>query len=139
MTPDIIDQLAESIARHTARRIPLAVDYWSAAEIAEAFNVAESQVREVFAVDPQFPKSFRLPVRGGGRGHPRWKATEVQQWAERYRDESTGKKGCCMNEAAEVFSVAALFVRQDSIYKTMTGVDCWDIDRDARMWPGDVR
>lgn len=32
--------------------------------------------------------------------------------------------------------VAALFVRKDSIYKTMPGVDAWDVDRDARNWPG---
>lgn len=33
-------------------------------------------------------------------------------------------------------TVAALFVRADSIYKTMPGVDAWDIERDARRWPG---
>lgn len=32
--------------------------------------------------------------------------------------------------------VAALFVRADSIYKTMPGVDCWDAERDAMKWPG---
>lgn len=32
--------------------------------------------------------------------------------------------------------VAALFVRSDSHYKTMAGVDSWDIERDARKWPG---
>jgi hypothetical protein len=32
--------------------------------------------------------------------------------------------------------IAALFVRQDSIYKSIPGVDCYDIDRDARTWPG---
>lgn len=32
--------------------------------------------------------------------------------------------------------IAALFVRRDSIYKTMPNVDAWDIDRDARRWPG---
>lgn len=32
--------------------------------------------------------------------------------------------------------VAALFVRGDSVYKSMPGVDCWDIERDARRWPG---
>ncbi|MGV1035364.1 MAG: hypothetical protein ACOYBP_09155 [Microbacteriaceae bacterium] len=32
--------------------------------------------------------------------------------------------------------VAALFVRSDSFYKSMPGVDCWDIERDARKWPG---
>lgn len=32
--------------------------------------------------------------------------------------------------------VAALFVRSDSVYKAMPGVDAWDIERDARQWPG---
>lgn len=31
--------------------------------------------------------------------------------------------------------VSVLFVREDSVYKTL-GVDCWDIHRDARTWPG---
>lgn len=31
--------------------------------------------------------------------------------------------------------VSALYIRKDSIYKTL-GVDCWDIERDARKWPG---
>lgn len=34
--------------------------------------------------------------------------------------------------------VAALFVRPDSIYKTIEGVDCWDIERDARKWLGNA-
>lgn len=33
-------------------------------------------------------------------------------------------------------SVAALFVRGDSIYKSLPAVDAWDIERDARKWPG---
>ena len=32
--------------------------------------------------------------------------------------------------------VSALFVRKDSIYKTMIDVDAWDKDRDARHWLG---
>lgn len=32
--------------------------------------------------------------------------------------------------------VAALFVRADSIYKTMPDVDAWGIERDARKWLG---
>lgn len=31
--------------------------------------------------------------------------------------------------------ISALFVRSDSIYKSLD-VDCWDIDRDASAWPG---
>ena len=33
-------------------------------------------------------------------------------------------------------TVAVLFVRSDSVYKQMADVDCYDIDRDARTWPG---
>jgi len=32
--------------------------------------------------------------------------------------------------------VAVLFARADSIYKTLPGVDVYDIERDARTWPG---
>lgn len=32
--------------------------------------------------------------------------------------------------------VSALFVRSDSIYKVL-GIDCWDIDRDARLFDKD--
>lgn len=32
--------------------------------------------------------------------------------------------------------VAALFVRADSVYKQMPGVDAWDMDRDARAYDG---
>jgi hypothetical protein len=32
--------------------------------------------------------------------------------------------------------VAALFVRADSVYKTTPGVDCYDIERDARTFAG---
>ncbi len=32
--------------------------------------------------------------------------------------------------------VAVLFARADSVYKTLPGCDVWDIERDARAWPG---
>jgi len=32
--------------------------------------------------------------------------------------------------------IAALFVRPDSVYKTLSGVDAWDEARDACRWPG---
>lgn len=34
------------------------------------------------------------------------------------------------------FSVAVLFARSDSVYKSMPECDVWDIERDARKWPG---
>jgi len=33
-------------------------------------------------------------------------------------------------------TVAVLFARADSCYKTLPDTDVWDIDRDARQWPG---
>jgi len=39
-------------------------------------------------------------------------------------------------ESKNLGAVAALFVRADSHYKTMPDVDAWDIERDARRWPG---
>jgi len=33
-------------------------------------------------------------------------------------------------------TVAALFVRSDSVYKSLSDVDAWDAERDARKWPG---
>lgn len=41
-----------------------------------------------------------------------------------------------MSDLPAVRQVTALFVRADSIYKTMPGVDAWDIERDASNWPG---
>lgn len=35
-----------------------------------------------------------------------------------------------------IMTVAVLFARADSVYKTLPGCDVWDIERDARRWPG---
>jgi hypothetical protein len=32
--------------------------------------------------------------------------------------------------------ITVLFARRDSIYKSIPGVDVWDVDRNATMWPG---
>jgi hypothetical protein len=32
--------------------------------------------------------------------------------------------------------IAVLFARGDSVYKALPGCDVWDIERDARRWPG---
>jgi hypothetical protein len=40
------------------------------------------------------------------------------------------------HEEASMSTVAVLFARADSVYKTMPDCDVWDIDRDAMNWPG---
>jgi hypothetical protein len=32
--------------------------------------------------------------------------------------------------------VAALYVRKETVYHGLEGVDCWDVMRNARYWPG---
>lgn len=37
---------------------------------------------------------------------------------------------------SDLRTVAVLFARRDSVYKTLPGTDVWDEDRDALKWPG---
>lgn len=84
----LIDDLAESIARHTARRIPLAVDLWGSAEIAAYLKLEQRQVSDRVVTLPGFPAAIRIPTRGPGRGQPRYKASEVIAWAESHKERS---------------------------------------------------
>lgn len=47
------------------------------------------------------------------------------------------KKGSNVEEIPQYckMKVSALFTRKNSIYKKL-GIDAWDIDRDAKQWPG---
>lgn len=47
-----------------------------------------------------------------------------------------GEGGAAAGEGAVPVTVAVLFARADSVYKTMPGADVWDMARDARRWPG---
>lgn len=78
----LIDWLAAAIASHMTRRIPIAVDLWSVAEISAYLKVSPRQVVERYACLPGFPAAIRLPTQGRGRGHPRYKAAEIIKWAE---------------------------------------------------------
>jgi len=73
-----IERLAEEIARRL-HQVPVAVDLWGVAEVARYLKVSERQVRERYAIRPDFPPAIRL----GGRGPLRWRAIEVIRWAER--------------------------------------------------------
>jgi hypothetical protein len=80
-----LEQLAAAIARHTARRIPLAVDLWSVAEIADYLKCSERHVIEHYASRPDFPNAIRLPSASGiRRGHPRYRAQDVMAWVSKW-------------------------------------------------------
>jgi len=61
--------------------LPLEAQYWTVEDIAEALKVSKSQVYQRIAPQPSFPAARRIPT-VSGRGHPRWKATEVLAWIE---------------------------------------------------------
>ncbi len=42
----------------------------------------------------------------------------------------------CLQRRVRPCDVAALFCRSDTVYRTISGVDVWDQERDARKWPG---
>lgn len=83
---DVIEELAGRIAAHLPRRIPISVELWSHAEIALYLKVSSRQVAERYAPLPGFPAAYRIPARGQGRGHPRYKASEVIAWAESHKE-----------------------------------------------------
>lgn len=83
---DTLDALAAAIAAHLPRRIPLAVDLWSHAEIAAYLKVGQRQVADRYVCLPDFPRAIRIPTRGDGAGHPRYKAAEVIAWVGKYQE-----------------------------------------------------
>ncbi|MDY7537646.1 hypothetical protein QN372_00650 [Undibacterium sp. RTI2.1] len=83
---DLIEKLAAAVAQHIKPSIPLNIDLWDIATIAQFFKRNESVVRERIACKPDFPAAIRLPTETGKRGHPLYKATEVIKWAEKHQE-----------------------------------------------------
>jgi hypothetical protein len=83
---DLIQQMAAAVAQHLQPPIPVQIDLWDVATIARVLKFSESQVRNRLICLPDFPKAIRLPVDGGGRGKPRYRANEVLEWTRKYQD-----------------------------------------------------
>ncbi|WP_426343080.1 hypothetical protein ACN9MU_16530 [Pseudoduganella sp. R-32] len=85
---DLIDKLALAISTHLKPQpIPLSVDLWDIATIAAFLKRDPQVVRERMACTPSFPKAIRLPTKNG-RAQPLYKAKEVMEWTERFRDKN---------------------------------------------------
>jgi hypothetical protein len=78
--------MAAAVAQHLQPAIPVNVDLWDVATIARVLKRSESQVRNRLICLPDFPKAIRLPVEGGGRGKPLYRANEVLEWTRKYQD-----------------------------------------------------
>lgn len=89
MNADIIEQLAAAVAD----RIQPKDGLWSARTIAAHMDIDNyRQVLERYAPHPQFPKAIRVPVAGGGRGQPRWKAEEIRAWWDSHKEDASCRR-----------------------------------------------
>lgn len=84
---DLIERLAEAVAARVKPSIPLAIDLWDIATIAQYFKREPQVVRERMACLPSFPKAIRLPTKTG-RAQPLYNAPEVIKWAQSYQEKN---------------------------------------------------
>jgi hypothetical protein len=61
------------------------IELWDAKIVGEYLGVGAEYVLARYAPLGNFPASYRLPSKTS-RGHPRWRATEIIDWVERYRE-----------------------------------------------------
>lgn len=84
--PTLIAKLDELIAATRAAAIPGEARLWDAQQIGAYLCVSARHAAERYAIRPDFPRPICLPTAGGERTTRRWKAAEVIEWAERYRE-----------------------------------------------------
>jgi hypothetical protein len=82
---ETIDRIATAVAARLPAPIPLSVDLWSSKELGAYFKKTPEVVMERIVPLPSFPLPIYLPTTKG-RGHPRWKASQVIQWAEQFQE-----------------------------------------------------
>lgn len=82
---DMMMQLAAAIEKLARPTIPLSVDLWDMATIAQYLKRDPQVVRERMACLPSFPKAIRLPTKAG-RSQPLYQAADVIAWARSYQE-----------------------------------------------------
>lgn len=87
MSDALIAKIEELIAVTRAASIPVRERWLDAEGIAAMLSFKPRYVLENLSCRPDFPKPLRLD----GTGHPRWKASEVLDWAARQRDLTGGR------------------------------------------------
>jgi predicted DNA-binding transcriptional regulator AlpA len=95
----LIDRISHAIADRIAPAVPIDIALWDAETISAYLKVGKSQVLERYAPLPGFPKAIRLPSTTGGRGHPRWKASEIIEWAEHHTEGAGTSRGISRKSA----------------------------------------
>jgi len=79
-----LDRIAKAAA------IPISAKWLDAAGVGAILGHTATQIRERYSTQPGFPVPLRIKYRdkdGTERsGHPRWKASEILEWAEAERE-----------------------------------------------------
>lgn len=83
---EIIARLDMILAKLEHPPVPLEMQLWTIANIANYFQKHTQTVRESMACLPSFPPAIRLPSRNGARSHPLYNAADVIKWAESFKD-----------------------------------------------------
>lgn len=81
---DLIERIATAVAQHIKPEIPVSIALWDLTTVATYLNRSTQMVRTTVACLPSFPKAIRLP--SASKAQPLYKAIEVMDWAERFRD-----------------------------------------------------
>lgn len=77
----LLEKIDILIAATRAASVPFDSRWLDVEGVAALLGYGPRHVMERIACRPDFPS----PLRVNGTGHPRWKATEVLQWAEQQR------------------------------------------------------
>lgn len=87
MTPDaaIISRLDALISAMKTASIPSEKRLWDADTVASYLSVSTTTVLNRYAPRQDFPAAIRLPT-AGSRGTARWRAGDIIEWAEHYRE-----------------------------------------------------
>lgn len=83
---ELLTRLTAALENIERPAIPVDIALWDATAIGAYLRMGKQQVLERYAPLPDFPQAIRLPLPTGGRGHPRWKATEVIAWSHKYQE-----------------------------------------------------
>lgn len=84
---DKFDELiAATLQTHAKPKIPFDRALWGIDDIAEYLRLSYKYVQEYIISHHTFPDAIRLKFNNAKKGHPRWYAREVVEWAAKYRE-----------------------------------------------------
>lgn len=82
------EKLAEAVANKLRLLPPPETVIWTAKQCADYLGISERHFVDRVSKHWQFPTAIKLPNATGARGHSRWHAVDVQQWANEQKKAS---------------------------------------------------